>query len=50
MSVDDALNVIDQVLAGFKGTRQEHVTLVTAMQTVKDKVKQTSETKAGEAR
>lgn len=34
MKIDEALKTLDQVCAGYQGTRQEHVTLQQAMQTV----------------
>jgi len=36
ISLDEAFRMVDQVLAAYKGNRQEHVTLVTAINVIKE--------------
>jgi len=37
MKMEEALNLLEQVCAGYRGTLQEHQALQTALQTVKTK-------------
>ena len=39
MTIEEAMKTLDQVCAGYQGTRQEHVTLQQAMQAVAEALK-----------
>ena len=39
MELQEAMKTLDQVCAGYQGTRQEHVTLQQAMQAVAEALK-----------
>lgn len=45
MKVEEALKLLQNVCAGYKGTLNEHQTLQTALQTVIDKLNEKKEVK-----